>query len=72
MKSNKRKTGGAYRRKKQMIRLHATKGKDRKRQNSRQPVGNIDRLPTVPARPLLKKEFEIYAKMRGLGVKDNT
>ena len=68
MKSNKRKTGGAYRRKKQMIRLHATKGKDRKRQNRRQPVGNIDRLPTMPARPTF--DIENWLKMQGLKIKE--
>lgn len=32
MNSNKRKSGGAYRRKKQMLSLHAKKGKDRTKQ----------------------------------------
>ena len=67
MKSNKRKTGGAYRRKKQMIRRHAKPGKDRKRQNRRQPVGKIDRLPTIPQRP--KFDIETWLKMQGLSIK---
>ena len=33
MKSTKRKTGGAYRRMKRAISLHAKQGKDRSRQN---------------------------------------
>ena len=51
MKSNGRKTGGAYRRKKQMMNLHAKPGKDRSKQNK----------PITPGR-----EIELQVKMRGI------
>lgn len=51
MKSNKRKIGGAYRRRKRAISLHAKAGKDRSKSTSQATVG---------------RQIEIQVKLRGL------
>ena len=51
MKSNGRKTGGAYRRKQRALSLHAKQGKDRSKANKQ----------VTPSR-----EIELQVKMRGL------
>ncbi len=69
MKSNKRKTGGAYRRKKNMIRRHAKPGKKRKRANNQYIPGSGPHIDHQLNRQL-NRDLAAWVKMAGLGIKE--